>query len=177
MQSSTPQMPDSPVLLPLEEGALAVPERFAQAIKVRESKASPLMKSALGKARGHALRLSCVLTHLWWGANPQASWEDPANIGEAAMSTACDMMRSYFLPMAERVFDDASIPVAETHAAILARHIREKQLSTFNASKGRYAVGGALPEGSNMGTACAELVEAGILQPVSAPKKRGRPGK
>ncbi|MBN8914349.1 MAG: DUF3987 domain-containing protein [Rhizobiales bacterium] len=177
MQSNPPPMPDSPVLLPLKEPALAVLERFAQAIKTRESKASPLMKSALGKARGHALRLSCVLTHLWWGADPQASWEDPANIGEAAVATACEMMASYFLPMAERVFGDASIPVAETHAAILARHMREKRLSTFNASKGRYAVGGALREGSNMDAACAELVEAGILQPIAAPRKRGRPSK
>ena len=177
MQSNPPPMPDSPVLLPLKEPALAVLERFAQAIKTRESKASPLMKSALGKARGHALRLSCVLTHLWWGADPQASWEDPAIIGEAAVATACEMMASYFLPMAERVFGDASIPVAETHAAILARHMREKRLSTFNASKGRYAVGGALREGSNMDAACAELVEAGILQPIAAPRKRGRPSK
>lgn len=152
-------------------------ERFAQAIKVRESKASPLMKSALGKARGHALRLSCVLTHLWWGADPQAPWEEPANIGEAAVATACEMLQTYFLPMAERVFGDASIPVAETHAAILARHIREKQLSTLNASKARYTVGAPLRETSSMDAACAELVEAGILQPISAPKKRGRPSK
>ncbi|MFG1225237.1 hypothetical protein [Xanthobacter wiegelii] len=87
------------------------------------------------------------------------------------------MLQTYFLPMAERVFGDASIPVAETHAAILARHIREKRLSTFNASKARYSVGAPLRESSAMDAACAELVEAGILQPVSTPKKRGRPSK
>lgn len=113
MRSNVPPLPDSPVLLPLEEPALAVLELFAQETKVREGKASPLMKSALGKARGHALRLSCVLTHLWWGADPQAPLEEPADIGEAAVATACEMMRSYFLPMAERVFGDASIPATE----------------------------------------------------------------
>ncbi|MCG5235298.1 DUF3987 domain-containing protein [Xanthobacter oligotrophicus] len=175
MNSNPVPLPDSPILLKLEERALAELERFALDMKAREAGASPLMKSALGKARGHALRLSAILTILWWSADPRASFEEPADIGEAAVATACEMMTDYFLPMAERVFGDASIPVAETNAATLARHIQAKRLPAFNARELRRTVGGGLRTAEAMDAACAELVEAGLVRPVVDPKAgRGR---
>lgn len=175
MNSNPVPLPDSPVLLKLEEPALAELERFARDMKDREGNASPLMKSALGKARGHALRLSCIITHLWWGADPRAPCEEPAEIGEAAISTACGMMETYFLPMAERLFGDASIPVSETNAATLARHLREKRLPAFNARELRRQVGGVLRATEAMDAACAELVEAGLVRPIADTKAgRGR---
>ncbi len=49
MQANPPPQPNSPALIPLEEAALHELERFALEMKGREGKASPLMKSALGK--------------------------------------------------------------------------------------------------------------------------------
>lgn len=178
MVSNPPPEPDSPARVPVEEAALVLLERFALEMKEREKGAMPLMKSALGKVRGHALRLSCILTFLWWSADPRAPWEEPAEIGEAAMATAIEMMASYFLPMAERVFGDAAVPVVETNAAILARHLREHNLSVFNASKLRTTIGGPLRYGAAMDAACAELEDAGLIQAVDVTvKKRGRPSK
>ncbi|MDI4655550.1 DUF3987 domain-containing protein [Xanthobacter autotrophicus] len=175
MNSNPVPMPDSPVFLRLEEPALAELERFALEMKAREAGASPLMKSALGKARGHALRLSSILTIMWWSADPRASFDEPADIGEAAVATACEMMETYFLPMAERVFGDASIPVAETNAATLARHIRAKMLPTFNVRGLRRQVGGALRTAEAMDAALAELGDAGLVRPIPDTKAgRGR---
>lgn len=174
MISNPPPQPDSPGLVPVEEAALVLLERFALEMKEREKGAMPLMKSAIGKARGHALRLAGILTFMWWAADPRASWSEPAELGEAAMATAIEMMTSYFLPMAERVFGDAAVPVVETNAAILARHLREKGLMDFNASKLRYSVGGPLRESVAMDAACAELEDAGLIQAAEAVKKRGR---
>ncbi|WP_454917103.1 DUF3987 domain-containing protein [Xanthobacter sediminis] len=177
MISNPPPQPDTPALVPVEEAALMLLERFALEMKEREKGAMPLMKSAIGKARGHALRLAGILTFLWWAADPRASWSEPTEIGEAAMATAIEMMTSYFLPMAERVFGDAAVPVVETNAAILAHHLREKGLKTFNSSTLRYSIKGPLRDSSAMDAACAELEEAGLIQAVDAAKKRGRPPK
>ena len=40
--------------------------RLAQDIQRQQQGAEPLLSSALGKARGQALRLSLVLELLWW---------------------------------------------------------------------------------------------------------------
>jgi hypothetical protein len=174
MISNPPPEPDSPAHVPVEEAALVRLERFALEMKDREKGAMPLMKSALGKARGHALRLSCILTFLWWAADPRAPWPEPAEIGESPMATAIEMMITYFLPMAERVFGDAAVPVVETNAAILAHHLREKGLKAFNASKLRYSIKGPLRGSSAMDAACVELEDAGLIQAVEVAKKRGR---
>lgn len=175
MISNPSPQPDTPVLVPVEEAALVLLERFALEMKEREKGAMPLMKSAIGKARGHALRLASILTFMWWAADPHASWSEPAEIGEAAMATAIEMMTSYFLPMAERVFGDAAVPVVETNAGILARHLSENGLKAFNASKLRTAIGGPLRDSAAMDAACVELEDAGLIQAVYAVKKRGRP--
>ena len=174
MISNPPPEPDSPAHVPVEEAALVLLERFALEMKEREKGAMPLMKSALGKARGHALRLSCILTFMWWSADPRAPWDEPAEIGESAMATSIEMMATYFLPMAERVVGDAAVPVVETNAAILARHLREKRLKTFNSSKLRYSIKGPLRDSSAMDAACVELEDADLIQAVEVTKKRGR---
>lgn len=170
MRSNPVPLGDTPVLVPLEEGALVVLERFARGMKEREARAAPLMKSALGKARGHALRLSCILSYMWWASSPNASpFEEPQEIAADAMVAAVEMMASYFLPMAERVFGDAGVPVTETNAAILARHLRQEGRSTFNARTVRRAIGGALRTADAMEAAIEDLVEACLVRPVSQP--------
>src|SRR4051794_40505905 len=89
-------------------------EVFAQRMARRAHEATGLFAGALGKARGHALRLSCVLEHLWWCSTP--SMKEPEVISGEAMRTAIELLELYFLPMAERVFGDAVLPAAERDA-------------------------------------------------------------
>jgi hypothetical protein len=67
--------------------------------------------------------------------------------------------------MAERVFGDAAIPMAERSAMALARHLKRNGLKTFNARNVRRELGGALREAKAMDEACAVLVEAGLIRP------------
>lgn len=154
-----------PVRVRLEPAAEEVLEEFAREMQRRGEDASGAMAGALGKARGHALRLSAVLTFLWWCGDRDA--REPTTISAEAVTRAAALVESYFLPMAERVFGDAAIPPAERAAMALARHLRRLDLRTFNARTLRNSIGGALREADVMKKACADLVEAGLIRSTS----------
>lgn len=144
-------------------------------MKEREEGASPLMRGALGKVRGNVVRIATILSYLWWAASSRDPFDEPRQIGEAAVATAAEMMLGYFVPHAERVFGDASIPVAETNAMRLARHLREKGLPSFNARAVGREMGAPLRTAANMDAACEELVEAGLIRSIGSMKAgRGR---
>lgn len=169
---------NEPHLVPLEEAAVQRLDALRAWGERESADASPLMRGAFGKAPGHVLRLACALEFIWWASSPDADpFNEPHEIGEAAVATACDMVADYFLPMAARVFGDAAIPAEETNAAALARYLADEGKPTFNASTGRYALSGALRVEKAMSMACEELVEAGLLRPIAPPKVRGRPPK
>ncbi|WP_407529061.1 hypothetical protein [Methylobacterium oryzisoli] len=81
------------------------------------------------------------------------------------MRCAVELLQEYFIPMAERVFGDASIPVAERRAMQLARYLRQTGRTEFNARDLRREIGGMLREAEHMDIACAGLVEAGLIRP------------
>ncbi|HYF56582.1 MAG TPA: DUF3987 domain-containing protein, partial [Salinarimonas sp.] len=149
-------------------------EEFAREMARRAHAAEGIHAGVLGKARGHALRLATVLEILWWAAVPNGS--EPTNISEQALIAACALMDAYFLPMAERVFGDASLPVAERRAMLLARHLNRAGVSAFNTRDLRRQIGGALREAAAMQGACTTLVEAGLIRPqfTRAGDHRGR---
>ena len=92
----------------------------------RATNAGGLMRSALGKARGLALRLSLVLEFLWWCGEDGMS-APPTQISLKAFAAAACLMTDYFMPMAERVFGDAGATAQDRNAATLARWIIEKK--------------------------------------------------
>ena len=108
-------------------------EAFATEMQAREGEAHGLLKSALGKARGQALRLALVLEYLWWCADPDPGLE-PAEVEERAMQAAAGLMESYFLPMAARVLADASVPAEERLARTLAQWIVSTRPEVVNVS-------------------------------------------
>ncbi|QJP14815.1 DUF3987 domain-containing protein [Starkeya sp. ORNL1] len=163
----------APVRVALEREAVDLLEKFGQEIAERARETTGVFAGALGKARGHVLRLSCVLEHLWW-----ATWDGvsspPTGISKRAVSTAIEMMDEYFLPMAERVLGDATISVAERDATTVARELKKKGLSSFNARSLRREIGRGIDDAAAMDAACAVLEEAGIVR--ARPTRNG-PGK
>ena len=97
-------------------------EEFGKEMEVRLDQAGGLLRSAFGKARGSALRLSLVLEWLWCCAKADMSMP-PDSISEEAFTAAATLVGDYFMPMAERVFGDASAADVERRAATLARWI------------------------------------------------------
>src|SRR3954447_25168343 len=70
-------------------------------MQTRSEQASGLHAGTLGKARGHALRLSCVLARLRRCATKAA---EPTVISAEAATAAAALVDRGFLPMAERAF-------------------------------------------------------------------------
>ncbi|MFG1188455.1 terminase small subunit [Xanthobacter flavus] len=143
--------PDA-VKVPLDPGANTELEGFGQRILERSRTVSGAFQGALGKARGHALRLSCILEHVWWAAQfarPPA----PAAISANAMECAVGLMESYFLPMDERVFGDAIKAAAEKAEHRLAMHLKAERIDRFNARELRHAMGGSLRTAEEMDAA------------------------
>jgi hypothetical protein len=117
-----PGDPPSPVFMPLTLTARRLMVDFGQEMEARLQEAGGLLRSAFGKARGAALRLSLVLEWLWFCAKTDMSLP-PDHISEEAFAAAATLVGEYFMPMAERVFGDADASEVERSAATLARWI------------------------------------------------------
>jgi hypothetical protein len=167
-QAGLPQ----PRRLPLTSGAENLLEEFAQEMRSRAHDTSGPMAGAIGKARGHVLRLSCILEHLWWSGD--RAYPEPTCISADSVKRAAGLVEGYFLPMAERALGDASIPVVERRAMTLAQHLRKAASLTFNARDVRRTIGGELREATHMEGACKTLEEAGLIRPVRVTDAMGR---
>jgi hypothetical protein len=152
----------NPKRLRLSEAAADQLEAFASEMKARAEEASGLFAGTLGKARGHVLRLSLVLEYLWWSGEPSRT--EPAAVTERALIAAAGLVDGYFVPMAERVYGDAAIPVSERGAMALARYLRKAGLVQFNAREVRRDIGGMLRDPPAMDAACHVLAEAGLIR-------------
>lgn len=113
-----PDHPPKPLYVPLADPSLI--ELFGQRMQAAQQNAGGLLRSAYGKARGLALRVSLTLELLTWCAEGGLS-APPEQISAEALSHACKLVEEYFMPMAARVYGDAAIPDVERHAATLAK--------------------------------------------------------
>ena len=164
-----------PVRLPLSPEAEDLLEAFGQETVVQAHDAIGPMAAVFSKARGHALRVATVIEFLWWCGGKTGEVE-PTHICQPAMRAAVQLVRQYFIPMAERVFRDASIPYADRLAMTLARYIKQAGLHEFNARDLRRKIGGELRASSEMSIACKLLVEANLIR--DRPERQGtRPGR
>jgi hypothetical protein len=112
----------TPVIVPLADNACGMVEAFGIEMQHAQSNVSGLMRSAIGKSRGQALRLALALEMLWW-CGTQGMSPPPAQISARAFAGAASLMTDYFVPMAERVYGDAAVTEHERGAASLARWI------------------------------------------------------
>jgi hypothetical protein len=102
-----PGDPPMPIMVPLTaEGRCSI-ELFARELQGRQQGARPLLRAALGKARGQALRLALVLEMLRW-CGEDGVLPPPTRISRGALAASADLVGHYFLPVAERVYGTAT---------------------------------------------------------------------
>lgn len=118
--------PARPIPVPLSGDALHKMRALGRDAQRQQEGAGGLMRSAWGKARGYALRLSLVIEFLWWCGCDTAD-APPREIRAEAFAAATTLVQDYFMPMAERVYGDANATLAERNAATLARWILRSQ--------------------------------------------------
>jgi len=154
------QQSGHPFYVPLADDARPLMERFANQMQAKKGLAGGLLRSAYGKARGQALRLSLNLELLWWCAREGID-QAPTKISALAFSAAAQLMTDYYMPMAERVYGDASASERDQNAATLARWIlkaRPKEVHVRHLQRDVHLPG--LATAKQIHGACAVLVEA-----------------
>jgi hypothetical protein len=171
-----PGTPPAPVIVPLAADAADLLEKFGADVDARRQRKGRFIGSSFGKARGHALRLSTVIAHLWWSATNDMPL---AEVSLAAVAAACVLTDEYFLPMASRVFTDAALPDAERFTTALARWIiQQKPIpELINAREvRRHSRIPGLREAEKVELATKGLVEAGwlVAKPTRAGERQGR---
>jgi hypothetical protein len=170
-----PGDPAQPIPVPLSHEALAMLEKFGRDMQKRATNAGGLMRSAFGKARGLALRLSLVLEFLWWCGEDGMS-APPAQVSLKAFAAAACLMTDYFVPMAERVFGDAGATEQDRNAATLARWIIDKRPhEVYVRSLQREVRLPGLTTAEKIHAAAKVLVEADWLR--NPPKVEGHRGR
>lgn len=164
-----------PLMVPLSAEARPLLVTFGQEMQERQAAAGGLLCSAYGKARGHALRLALVLEYLWW-CGEEGIAPPPTDISVRAITAAAHLLTDYFMPMAELVYGDAVIPLADRNATTLARWIRsERPAEVYVRHVQRVVRLPRLTTAEAIHAAAAVLVEADWLLPPKAALGPGRP--
>lgn len=151
-----------PIRVRLTPDAVDALQAYGQATARRGAEAHGLHAGWLGKARGFALRLSCILTYLRWASGVLGM--EPDAIEAEAIEAAVAFLDAYAEPMLERVAGDAAIPEPERLARALVRALRRRGEPAFNARSLRREVGGLFRHAKKMEAACEELLEANLIR-------------
>jgi hypothetical protein len=156
--------PPRPIMVLLAPAAVQAMERFGQLLQGEKEGSGGLLRSAIGKARGWALRLSLVLAYLRWCAEDGYA-APPDVIPEDTFLAAAKLVAEYILPMAERTFGDAACPAVDRNAATLARWIAREPPSEVHVRHLQREVWlPGLGTADAIHAACRVLVEAGWLK-------------
>jgi hypothetical protein len=166
----------APHFVSLEEKAAARLEAFSVAMQSRRNLTVGLLRSAFGKARGVALRLSLVIEFLWW-CERDGFHEPPTEISDAAVDAATAWVADYAMPMGARTFGDAASTRAERNVMTLARYIvQERPDAVHTRVMQRQVRLDGLRTADDIHAACHALIDAGWLMPGAKPhgKERNR---
>ncbi|MDR3448714.1 MAG: DUF3987 domain-containing protein, partial [Alphaproteobacteria bacterium] len=128
------------ITLPLSAHAADLFEAWQRDNAEVDADASGLLKSFYGKLDGALLRLALTAELSAW------AWrggDEPREISLATIEAAAEWIDDYAKPMAQRVYGDASLPMAERNAATLARYIVKAGLHTINRRELRRGAGKA----------------------------------
>ena len=154
------------MLLPFTEDAACALHAWREEAADLEDGAAGMFLSWLGKLPGFCLRLAIILEHLEWCWTRRTP--PPDRIGANAVGSAADFLERYAVPMARRVFGEASLPKPERDARAVARWLARQKpvLVTINERELRRVSGGpGIRDAGRMAAAIAELAEAGWLRP------------
>lgn len=167
-------LPAKPWLVGLTDRGRVLIEEFGRNMQERQETAGGLLVSAIGKARGLALRLALVIEYLWW-AGEDGTTAGPKAISEKAFLAAAGLVSEYLIPMAERVYGDAVASSLTRNTETLARWIKKTRASEVHVRQlqRRERLPG-LGEAAPIHEACEALIEAGWL---IAPPPGGKDGR
>jgi hypothetical protein len=174
-QPALPEEMSRPVHVLLAENTWPMLEEFGREMQAQQATAGGLMRSAFGKARGLALRLSLLIEMLWWASSKGMS-PPPMVISQEAFLGAAMLVAEYFMLMAERVYGDAAATDAERKAATLGKWIvKDKATEVYVRHLQREVRLPGLKTADDIHKAAGVLIEADWLRkPARISGKRPR---
>ena len=157
------EAPDGPVVIPLTAEAADTFFEARQKCRNHSLAESGLMASAWGKGDGLIARLALTFEYANWTNGPE-----PLSVSNISIAFAAGLFIEYFMPMAQRCFGIASLPLDLRAAAALARYVLNKKPSEINLRQLRREAGiSGLSSVADFDTAAEALVEAVWLFPVT----------
>ena len=119
----------TPIVMHLEPQAEIVFSAWWTEAKGNAQRASGMLAGFLGKGLGVAGRLALVIELLTWAATDGA---EPTSVSGRSVAAALTLFEDYFVPMAARVYGDASRPAAERAAVVLLKAALARNVRTLN---------------------------------------------
>ncbi len=161
----------TPSVLPLSSEAADVFSVWWVEAKGNAQAASGLMAGFLGKGLGVAGRLALIIELLAW------AWSDgrePEAVSVTSVTAAIELFDAYFVPMAARVYGDASRPAAERAAVAVVKEIRKRKVATVNAREVRRSWGlPGLAEAADVDAALGLLEEGDCVRAIGTSSAKG----
>jgi len=117
------------ITLPLTDDAADMFHAWEVENAASDGDGGSLYESFVGKMSGAALRLALVSEFSEWAFS---DGPEPATISKRAVYAALTWVEDYAKPMAQRVYGDAAVSVADRNAALLARYVRRHKLELLN---------------------------------------------
>lgn len=115
-----------PFIIPLSDAAAGVLQAFREQCRDWEADASGVFKGHIGKLPGMAVRVSCVLAHLDWAAQPGALYPD--KIDAAHLGRACHLVGEHLRRHSYRAYGASSVPPEIRNAKRIAELIQAEHL-------------------------------------------------
>lgn len=116
-------------VLPLDDDAAQVFEQWEVSNHETDAEGSSLFASFSGKMSGAVLRLALVSELTGWAFGGGG---EPASVSLRSLSAAIEWVENYGKQMAQRVYGDAAVSVADRNASLLARYILKTGMRTVN---------------------------------------------
>lgn len=117
------------ITIPLAPEASDLFEEWGRSNSDDMEDAGALYKSFCGKLEGAVLRLALASELMGWAL---CGGDEPASISARTLAAAAEWVDDYAKPMAMRVYGDASLPLVERNAAVLARYILKLRMDRLN---------------------------------------------
>ncbi|MEJ7926369.1 DUF3987 domain-containing protein [Sphingobium sp. AN641] len=118
------------ITIPLTPEASDIFEAWGRSNSRGVEDAGALYKSFCGKLEGAVLRLALTAELMGWAVSGQG--DEPKAVTARTLAAAAEWVDDYAKPMAQRVYGDASLPVVERDASILARYILKNRFDRIN---------------------------------------------
>lgn len=117
------------ITVPLAPQASDLFEAWGKSNSEGMEDAGSLYKSFCGKLEGVVLRLALTMELTQWAIR---GGDEPESISVQTLAAVAEWVDDYAKPMALRVYGDASLPIVERNAAILARYILKTGMKRLN---------------------------------------------